>query len=166
MNLGVTMYNTVYEISFIDILPKIILIIILFTITFIDFIEVVKSKRKLIKKIFRSSPFVIILFVSIFLVLSMIADNFIYSSYVNSQYDVCEGKVENYISGSATNHTPEQFLVDGNFFEFYEGFGEFGYDNYGKLKNDDLVRISYIYDNDYNNNRIVKLEKAVNDYNK
>lgn len=159
------MYNTVYEISFFDILPKIILIIILFTITFIDFIEVVKSKRKLIKKVFRSTPFVIILFVSIFLVLSMLADSSIYSSYLDSQYYVCEGKLENYIPGSTSNHTPEQFWVDGNFFEFYEGFGEFGYDNYDKLKNNELVKILYIYDEYYDNNRIVKLEKAVSGYN-
>lgn len=159
MNLGVTMYSTVYEISIIDIFPKIILIIIMLTIVFIDFIKNIKSKRKFSKKIFRSFPFVIVLFVSIYLVLSMIADSSIYLSYLNSQYYVCEGKVENYISGSAINHTSEQFEVDGNFFEFYENFGEFGYENYGKLKNNDLVRISYIYDNYYDNNRIVKLEK-------
>ncbi len=154
------MYNIIYEISFIDILPKIILIIILLAITLIDFIKTIKSKRKLSKKLFRSFPFILVLFVSIYLVLSMIADSSIYSSYLDSQYYVCEGKVENYIPGSAANHTPEQFWVDGNFFEFYENFGEFGYDNYGKLKDNDLVKITYIYDN----NRIVKLEKVVSDY--
>lgn len=158
------MYNTVYEISLIDIFPKIILIVIALTITLIDFINTIKSKRKFSKKIFRSFPFFLILFVSINIVLSMIADSSIYFSYLDSKYYVCEGKVENYISGSATDHVSEKFWVDGNFFEFYEDFGEFGYGSYGKLENNDLVKISYIYDNYYDNNRIVKLEKAVNDY--
>lgn len=149
------MYSSIYEISLFDILP-IIIIAVIILVNIISIIVAMLNKG--FNKIAGIIIALFLLFCDVLIVSSQIDDAQIYSSYLNNDFLTVEGSIENYTEGSVDERTPESFYINDVYFEYYDNW-EFGYSKYGKLKDGEKLKASYIYDEFYETNRIVRLEK-------
>lgn len=150
------MYSTVYEISIFDILPQIIVTAVIIYLA-IGFISNIKNNSR-IEKIVIVISFSIAFVAIVLTAFSQIEDSEIYVDYLNGNYKEVEGSVTKYIPGSLSQRTPESFYINDTYFEYYDGWN-FGYSKYNEFKENEKLKIAYIYDEDFDENRIVKISK-------
>lgn len=152
------MYSTIYEISLFDILLQIIIVIAALTFCILILFTSAKKEYRVVEKI------VTVAFLSVVIVLivsSQIGDSEIYVDYLNGNYKEVEGNVKQFSPGSDTQKTPKSFYINDTYFEYYDGW-EFGYTKYNQIKANDKLKVSYVYDDYYETNRIVKISKYEN----
>lgn len=152
------MYSTIYEISLFDILPQIIIAIAVLIFCILILFTSAKKEYRVVERI------ITVVFLSVVIVLivfSQIEDSEIYVDYLNGNYKEVEGNVKQFSPGSDAQKTPESFYINDTYFEYYYGW-EFGYTKYNQIKANDKLKISYIYDDYYETNRIVKISKYEN----
>lgn len=83
------------------------------------------------------------------------------SIYENKEYEIVEGKIENFVPMPYSGHSHESFAVNGVHFEYSDYYIFYGFNNTashgGPLKEDgQQVRLSYI--TVHGENRILKIE--------
>lgn len=149
------MYYTIYEISVFDILLQILIAIAAVGFCILILFTSAKKEYSIIARIVTT---VFLSAVVVLIVSSQVGDSEIYVDYLNGNYKEVEGDVKQFSSGSDTQKTPESFYINGTYFEYYDGW-EFGYTKYGGIKANDKLKVSYVYDTDYETNRIVKISR-------
>lgn len=149
------MYYTIYEISVFDILLQILIAIAAVGFCILILFTSAKKEYSIIARIVTT---VFLSAVVVLIVSSQVGDSEIYVDYLNGNYKEVEGNVKQFSPGSDTQKAPESFYINGTYFEYYDGW-EFGYTKYGEIKANDKLKVSYVYDTDYETNRIVKISR-------